>query len=240
MKKRVVLLLLSSILSICMLGCSNTSTADSSKSKEDFKSEVASQYDFYDESVAVLKKEMDVNSEQADSIFQILVSIGMDEKITYCFDKDEFFKVWWGSNSVDMYAKDGIVEKIMDGSNQLYPSSDNMSGAEKILSSHQEIIWKDDENIGMVNLELDGEHVKEAIVNDFYVSVANYLNDLDKNSLKDYESLQFVGNVMNDGKINCTIKGSMSIPAIKSYEKEFDYMVIEDNITDLFIPKPLQ
>jgi len=108
MKKRVVLLLLSSILSICMLGCSNTSTADSSKSKEDFKSEVASQYDFYDESVAVLKKEMDVNSEQADSIFQILVSIGMDEKITYCFDKDEFFKVWWGSNSVDMYASSDV------------------------------------------------------------------------------------------------------------------------------------
>ena len=240
MKKRVVLLLLSSILSIGILGCSNTSTADSAKSKEDFKSEIASQYDFYDDSVAVLKKEMEVNSEQADSIFQILVSVGMDEKITYCFDKDEFFKVWWGSNSVDMYAEDGIVEKIMDGSNQLYPSSDNMSDAEKILSSHQDVIWKDDENIGIVNLELDGEHVKEAIINDFYVSVANYLNNLDKNTLKDYESLHFVGNVMNDGKINCTIKGSMSIPAIKSYEKEFDYMVIEDNITDLFIPKPLQ
>lgn len=240
MKKKIVLLLLSGILSIGMLGCSNTSTAENQESKKDFKSEIASQYDFYDDSVAVLEKEMNVNAEQADAIFQILVSVGMDEKITYCFDKDGYFKVWWGSDSVDMYVKDGAVEKILDGSDQLYPSSDNMSNAEKILSSHQDIIWKDDENIGIVNFELDGEHVKEAIINDFYVSVANYLNDLDKNTLKDYESLQFVGNVMNDGKVNCTIKGNMSIPAIKSYEKEFDYMVIEDNIIDLFIPKPLQ
>ncbi len=127
MKKKVVLMLLSGILSVSMLGCSNTAPSENSKNQEEsFKSEVASQYDFYDDSVAVLKKEMNINAEQADAIFQILLSVGMDEKITYCYDEDAFFKVWWGSNSVDMYTNDdGSVEKILDGSNQLYPADNS-------------------------------------------------------------------------------------------------------------------
>lgn len=103
-----------------------------------------------------------------------------------------------------------------------------------------EIIWKDDDNMGIVNLELDGNKVKESIINDYYIGVAEYLNALDKDSLKDYEYIQFVGNVMREGKIECTIKGNMNIQAIKDYDKDFDYMLAENNIYDLFIPKPLK
>lgn len=117
--------------------------------------------------------------------------------------------------------------------------SNDKSSAEKILESNQDIIWKEDDNMGIANLKLDGNHTKELIKLEYFEEVANYINNLDKDTLKDYQFVEFKGNVMRDGKIECTILGNLSIAYIKS-ATDVSGADVENNITDLEIPKPLQ
>ena len=65
------------------------------------------------------------------------------------------------------------------------------------------------------------------------------MNNLDKNNLPDYEYVEIVGNVMNDGKIDCSIKGELTLEQIKNTE-HFSPASVESEIQELFIPKPLQ
>lgn len=232
MKKKSILALF--IAFITLVGCGNAEDSSSTIVEDTESAQLDEQYAFYDDCVNKLENDMNLNTSQANAVFNTLIEVGLDEEISYCFDKDSFYKVWWGSNNVDVYLADGMVEKIMDRDKQLYPvSTDN-------TDTLPEIIWKDDENMGIVNLELDGTKLKEAIINDYYLNVSDYLNNLDKTSLKDYEYIQFVGNVVQDDKIECTIKGNLSISAIKSYEDDFNLFIVEENLSDLFIPKPLQ
>lgn len=207
------------------------SSSDNSESQS-INSELNEKYDFYSDSVSVLKDNMNISSSQADSVFEILISIGLDEKITYCFDETDYYKVWWGLTSVDVYITDGNIQKIMNGNKQLYSSDSS-------LTIPSDIIWKDDDKIGIVNLELDGSHVKEAIINDYYIKVAEYIESLDKTILKDYDHIEFVGNVIRNDIIECTIKGNLSINYIKSSDKP-TFLDIENNIDELFIPEPLK
>lgn len=248
MKKKIIAIALICSFAVGCIGLSGcttnnvSSSATSGSSESLFVSEYASKYDFYTESVEKLKDDMELTDEEADKVFGALLEVGLDEEITYCFDeKDDsdnpYFKVWWGLNKVDVYLKDNAVDRIMDDNEQLFPTIPTTNNK---LNLNTDVIWNDDDHMGIVNLQLDGTHIKEVIINDYYISVSNYLNELDKKELKDYDYIEFVGNVVRDDKIECTIKGKMSIPAIKSYTDSFNYSIIEENIYDLFIPKPLQ
>ena len=225
-------------LSACSSNTNTSSTDSTNETEANTKStKLAETYDFYEESITILENDMNIDTEKANSVFEALIEVGLDEKITYCYDRDDYFKVWWGLTSVDVYLSDGAVDKIMNEDEQIYPV---VAKEENENSNTDEIIWKDDEKIGIVNLQLDGTKIKESIINDYYMGVANYINNIDKTTLKEYDYLQFSGNVIRDGKTECTIKGNMSIPAIKNNDDRLNFMDIENNIVDLFIPKPLQ
>ncbi len=229
LKRKLIIGIISVALIMSLSACESSS--DNSESQS-INSELSKKYDFYSDSVSILKDNMNITNSQADSVFETLISIGLDKKITYCFDETDYYKVWWGSTSVDVYMNDGNIKKILKGNEQLYPSDSS-------LVLPEDIIWKDSDNMGIVNLKLDGSHVKEAIINDYYIKVAEYIDSLDKTSLKDYNHIQFVGNVIQNDKIECMIKGNISIDYIKSADNP-TFMDIENNINDLFIPEPLK
>lgn len=118
-------------------------------------------------------------------------------------------------------------------------SSEKKGKAETVLDNHEGIIWKDEDKMGIANLKLDGSKSKEVIIAEYYTEISSYVADLDKESLKDYEYIEFKGNVIRDGKIECTIKGNLPIDFIKS-STDLTSANIEDNLKDLFMPKPLR
>lgn len=107
------------------------------------------------------------------------------------------------------------------------------------LIKNTEIIWKDEEKYGIVNLYLDGTKTKEDILSSYYVEMKDYIVSMDTSELKDYEYIEFVGNVVKDDKIECTIRGNLSLDYIKSTQIT-STEDLEQNITDLFIPEPLK
>lgn len=113
------------------------------------------------------------------------------------------------------------------------------SSAEKVLDANTDIIWKDDDNMGIVNLKLDGESSKQTIRLDYFEKIADYVNALDKGKLKDYSHIEFKGNVLKEGKIECTILGNLSLEYINS-TSDISGVDVENNLSDLKIPKPLQ
>ena len=117
--------------------------------------------------------------------------------------------------------------------------SENTSTAEKILENNQDIIWKDDDNMGIVNLELDGDHTKEYIRLNYFEEVADYINDLDKSELKDYSYIEFKGNVMQEGKITSVISGTLGMNFVKSSD-DVSGVDVEDNMRDFELPKALE
>lgn len=118
-------------------------------------------------------------------------------------------------------------------------ASVEQSSAEKILNNNKDIIWKEDENIGILNIELDGTKTKQGIIAEYYTELSEYMEELDKESIGDYEYVECVGNVMKNGKIECTIKGNLTIEFIKTSD-DLSPAYIESNMQDLFIPKPLR
>lgn len=119
------------------------------------------------------------------------------------------------------------------------PSSTETESDKGGLIKNTEIIWKDEEKYGIVNLYLDGTKIKEAILSSYYTEMKDYIVSMDTSELKDYEYIEFVGNVVRDDKIECTIRGNLSLDYIKSTQVTSTYD-LEQNITDLFIPEPLQ
>lgn len=107
------------------------------------------------------------------------------------------------------------------------------------LIRHTEIIWKDDEKYGIVNLYLDGTKTKQSIMLSYYTEMQSYIEAIEIDQLKDYTFIEFVGNVVKDDLIECTIRGNLSIDYIKE-NQDSTVVELEDNITELFIPKPLQ
>ena len=88
---------------------------------------------------------MKISAEQADNVFEALVSCGVDEKLTYVFPQnDGTYKVWWGLHSVDVTMnEEGTLSKIADGKKTLSPEeqqpSENSSSQSSEASSVQEI-----------------------------------------------------------------------------------------------------
>lgn len=136
----------------------------------------------------------------------------------------------------------GVISGVMHNITGTTPddeSSDSKTSAENILDNNKDIIWNDEDNIGILNLQLDGTKTKQGIIAEYYTETASYMNNLDKSSLPDYEYVEIVGNVMNDGKIDCTIKGKLTLDQIKNTDS-FSPASVESDIQELFIPGPLQ
>ena len=117
--------------------------------------------------------------------------------------------------------------------------SENTSSDESTLENNQNIIWKDDDNMGIVNLELDGDHVKEYIRLKYFEEIADYINEIDKSELKDYSYIEFKGNVMKEGKIASVITGSLGMDFIKSSD-DVSGVDVENNMRDFKLPKALE
>lgn len=126
-------------------------------------------------------------------------------------------------------------EKSKDDSSKSAAKTEDKSSSEEST----EIIWKEDENMGVLNLELDGTKTKQGIIAQYYTDASSYLNGLDKDLLKEYEYIRVVGNVTKDDKIECTIKGDLTIDFIKTSD-DLSPANIESNMDNLFIPKPLR
>lgn len=136
----------------------------------------------------------------------------------------------------------GVISGVMHNITGTTPdneSSDSKTSAENILDNNKDIIWNNEDSIGILNLQLDGTKTKQGIIAEYYTETASYMNNLDKNSLPDYEYVEIVGNVMNDGKIDCTIKGKLTLDQIKNSDR-FSPASVESDIQELFIPDPLQ
>jgi len=132
----------------------------------------------------------------------------------------------------------GIAHNLTGTTPAPYDSNEKTS-AETTLDNNKDIIWKDEDKIGILNLQLDGTKTKQGIIAEYYTETASYINNLDKNNLPDYEYVEIVGNVMNDGKIDCSIKGKLTLEQVKTTE-HFSPASVESDIQELFIPKPLQ
>ncbi len=128
MKKRIITIaLICAFATSCvgLSGCVASKTTSDTTSESSFMSEYASKYDFYADSIEVLKDDMEITDEEADKVFGALIEIGLDEEITYCFNEtddndNQYFKVWWGLNKVDVYLKDNAIDKILDNDEILY------------------------------------------------------------------------------------------------------------------------
>lgn len=129
----------------------------------------------------------------------------------------------------------GSSDEGNSSSNQISSTTTDESN----LIKNTDIIWKDEEKYGIVNLYLDGTKTKESIILSYYEEMKDYIKSLDTNQLKDYDYIEFVGNVVKEDKIECTIRGNLSINYIKENQSATK-IELEKNITDLFIPKPLQ
>ena len=118
-------------------------------------------------------------------------------------------------------------------------SSTTTEESEGGLIKKTEIIWKDEEGYGIVNFYLDGTNTKESILSNYYTEIKDYITSMDTSKLEDYEYIEFVGNVVRDDKIECTIRGNLSSGYITS-NQVISTVDLEKNITDLFIPEPLK
>ena len=134
----------------------------------------------------------------------------------------------------------GVISGIAHNITGTTPDDDkpNSESSEKI-DMPTEIIWKEEDNMGILNLELDGSKTKEGIISEYYTQLSSYLKALDKENLGDYEFIQCVGNVVKDGKIECIIKGNLTVEFIKTSDN-LSPAHLESYMVDLFIPKALQ
>ena len=121
MKKKFIVLFLS--LTLFLNGCGNTATSKKS-------SELSGKYDFYQESVKNIQKNMDVDPDQADEIFLTLIDCGVSELINYVIkNNDNTFSVWSSGKEYSVTLSDGVVSTIFTNDFlkevQLYPAPEN-------------------------------------------------------------------------------------------------------------------
>lgn len=115
--KRVLSLVVAMLLAVSLAGCGDVLVdLDTPKSEE-----LTAQYDFYPDSMNTIRADMKVTPEQADEIFIVLASCGLDEKITSIFENSGVYTVNFGGDSLDVTLTDGAVETVCSGQDTLYP-----------------------------------------------------------------------------------------------------------------------
>lgn len=134
MKKKFIVLFLS--LTLLFNGCGNTATSKKS-------SELSGKYDFYQESVKNIQKNMDVDPDQADEIFLTLIDCGVSELINYVIkNNDNTFSVWSSGKEYSVTLSDGVVSTVFTNDFlkevQLYPAPENETTSDAVVSSDTE------------------------------------------------------------------------------------------------------
>lgn len=137
MKKKIIAIVLICISAISCLNLSGCLVDKSDSSS--FISEFASKYDFYADSIEILKDDMELTDEEADKVFGVLLEIGLDEEITYCFDDTDdkgnaYYKVWWGLNHVNVYLKNNVVDKILNRDVVIYENGKKVETTEELTT----------------------------------------------------------------------------------------------------------
>lgn len=105
------------LLLFSLFGCVNYNTPKSE--------ELSAQYDFYSDSQYALANKMDITPEQADEVFLVLVSCGLDGKVGSIFPIDDVeggFSVYAGFTPFDVYCTGGVVDRVEKGGKELYPN----------------------------------------------------------------------------------------------------------------------
>lgn len=83
--------------------------------------ELTAQYDFYPDSMNTIRADMKITPEQADEVFIVLTSCGLDGKITSISESNGVYTVYFGSSSLDVTLSDSVVESVYSGRDMLYP-----------------------------------------------------------------------------------------------------------------------
>lgn len=84
--------------------------------------ELSAQYEFYPDSMNLIRAEMEITPEQADEVFIALAACGLDGEIGTISETDGVYKVRWGLNTLEVTMNsDGTVAEIGDGTDILYP-----------------------------------------------------------------------------------------------------------------------
>ncbi len=120
MKKTAVLFCL---LVVFLFGCTSDTDYTGLQS-----SAYRDKYDYYDANVQVMMESMQMNAQQADSAFGVLVEAGVDAEISNIIQMNNglgqtYYRIWWGedySTSVEVYVEGGAVVKISSGEDILY------------------------------------------------------------------------------------------------------------------------
>jgi len=116
--KRLFPLLVAASLALSLSGC----LADYDTPKH---AELSEQYDFYADSQSALSSGMAITPEQADEVFIVLTSCGMESKVTNVTrkaDDDGHCQVSAGLYVYDVYYTDGVVDRVECKGEELYPN----------------------------------------------------------------------------------------------------------------------
>lgn len=138
MKIKIIAIALICTLGLSCFGLSGCATdkSNSNTTENSFVSKYASKYDFYDDSVKTLKRNMSLSDEEVDNVFGVLVDNCVDDKISYCFDEtdsddNDYYEIWWGLSSCDVYLKDNAVSKIIFNSSVIYEDGKKIKATEE-------------------------------------------------------------------------------------------------------------
>ena len=115
--KKVLSLVLAAVLAASLSACGGALVdLDTPKSEE-----LTAQYDFYPDAMNSIRADMKITPEQADEVFIVLTSCGLDGKITSISESKGAYTVYYGGSSLDVTLSDGAVETVYSGRDMLYP-----------------------------------------------------------------------------------------------------------------------
>lgn len=120
--KKLFFLILAAGLILSLAACGAVVDYDTPKSEE-----LSAAYDFYRDSQASLASGMAITPEQADEVFIVLVSCGMDGKVSNVTRKQGddghcTVNTVTSFTAYDVYYTDGVVDRVEKGGKELYPN----------------------------------------------------------------------------------------------------------------------
>ena len=127
MKKRFFSFAVAAALVLGLAGCGGVLVDYETPKSE----ELSTQYDFYSDSQRELSSGMAITPEQADEVFLVLISCGMDGKVSSVTRKagDEghcTVSALGSLGAFDVYYTDGVVDRVEKGGKELYPEIYNV------------------------------------------------------------------------------------------------------------------
>ena len=124
--KKLFSLILAAGLILSLAACGAVVDYDTPKSEE-----LSAAYDFYTDSQRSLASGMAITPEQADEVFIVLVSCGMDGKVSNVTRKQGddghcTVNTVTSFTAYDVYYTDGVVDRVEKGGKELYPEMYNI------------------------------------------------------------------------------------------------------------------